>query len=96
MSKILDKITPLNSECYIWENYESNWWSLLDIDYVNSMEVDAIKRCISEYAVGYCDGSRLTIRPNSNSYAMMFEKDGNRFWFHIEKWWIEDIDNEFA
>jgi hypothetical protein len=33
LSSILDKIEALNSERFTYENYESNWWSLLDIDY---------------------------------------------------------------
>ena len=90
MKNILNKLESLNSECFIYENYESNWWSLLDINYADSLEVDVIKRCISEFAVGYCDGSRLSIRPNKNTFAIMFEKNGNQFWFHVEKWWFED------
>jgi hypothetical protein len=93
LSSILDNIEALNSECFTYENYESNWWNLLDIDYVDAMDVDTIKRCVNEFAVGYCDGSRLKLRPREKSYAMMFEKDSLRFWFHIEAWWIDDIDN---
>lgn len=93
MSKIFDKITPLNSECFIYENHEMNWWSVLDIDYNESMDINVFKNCVNKYAIGYCDGCRLSVRPNPNSYALMFEKDGFKFWFHIEKWFIEDIDN---
>lgn len=87
---VLNEKERLNSECFTYENYESNWWSLLDLDYVDSMDIEVMQRYIGEYAVGYCDGSRLSVRPNKKTYAVMFEKDGLRFWFHLEKWWFEE------
>ena len=27
---------------------------------------------------------------NTISYAILFEKDGEQFWFHVEKWFIEE------
>lgn len=86
---ILKNLEQLNPECFIYENYESNWWSLLDMDYMTSMDVKNVMRTVRKYAVGYCEGGRLALRPNSNSYAVMFEKDGERFWFHIQKWEFE-------
>jgi len=86
---MLDKLEQLNSECFTYYNYESNWWSLFDISFCESMNLDILKKCVAKYAVGYCDGSKLTVRPSLKSNAVMFEKNGERFWFHIEKWELE-------
>lgn len=86
---MLDKLEKLNSECFTYENYESNWYDLLDMDYMMAMDVINVMRKVNEYAVGYCDAVNLAVRPKENSYAVMFEKDGLRFWFHIEKWEFE-------
>lgn len=88
-SKILSNLEQLNPGCFIYENYESSWWSLLDMDYMTAMDVANVMRAVEKYAIGYCDGAKLTLRPNSDSFAVMFEKDGERFWFHIQKWEFE-------
>lgn len=88
----ITKLPELNSECFIYENYESNWWSLLDLDFSDAMEVSNVMRCVEKYAVGYCESSKVKLRPKSDSYAVMFEKDGERFWFHIQKWEFDAED----
>lgn len=80
-------LEELNSECFTFENYEGNWWSLLDISWEKSMDKSVLRECIKKYAVGYCDSIRVKIRPR-NGFAIMFEKDGERFWFHLENWEI--------
>ena len=86
---LLNKLEKLNSECFIYENYESNWWSLLDLDYMSTFYAKNIMKAVEKYAVGYCESERVYLRPKSDSYAVMFEKDGKRFWFHIQKWEFE-------
>lgn len=85
----ITKLPELNSECFIYKNYESNWWSLLDLDFSDAMEVSNVIRCVEKYAIGYCESSKVRLRPKPDSYAVMFEKDGERFWFHIQKWEFE-------
>ncbi len=85
----IDKLPQLNSECFTYENYESGWWNLLDLDFSDALEVSNVMRCVKKYAVGYCDSSRVSVRPKRDSYAVMFEKNGERFWFHIQKWEFE-------
>ena len=89
MGKLLDEIEELNSECFLYENHESNWWNLFDIDFEQSLELKHIHEAIEKYAIGFCDGSKVLLRPNSKNYAIMFEKDGEKFWFHVEKWCFE-------
>jgi hypothetical protein len=81
----LDNIEKLNSECFIYENYESNWWSLFNIDYKTSLDNKNVMDVIKKYAVGYCESSRVNLRPKDNSYAVMFEREGKKFWFHVQK-----------
>lgn len=90
--KLLEKLERLNSECFIYDNYESNWWTLFDMKFSDSLNNAAVMRTVEQYAVGYCEGERLLIRPSADSYAVMFEKDGERFWFHIKKWEFEMYD----
>lgn len=85
----ITKLPELNPECFIYENYESNWWSLFNSDFSDSMEVSNVMRSVEKYAVGYCESSKVKLRPKSDSYSVMFEKDGERFWFHIQKWEFE-------
>jgi hypothetical protein len=90
----MEGLELLNSECFTYDNYESNWWSLFDLNFMQSLNRNTIRKCIKDFAVGYCEGGRITIRPNPDSYAVMFEKDGERFWFHIEKWEMERTNHE--
>ena len=91
---VLNKLGKLNSECFTWETWESNWWNLLDMDFMIVMDVKNVMRAVEKYAVGYCESDKVSIRPKENSYAVMFEKDGERFWFHIQKWEFETEEIE--
>ena len=73
----------LNPEIFTYDCYESNYWSYLGLDCFHD-ESDFIRQ-LKKYAIGYCDASRLSIRPRTNMYAVMCEVDGYTFWFHIEK-----------
>lgn len=48
-----------------------------------SLISDESKRILNEYAVGWCYGENLPCRPKENHIAVMFEKDDNKFWFHV-------------
>lgn len=91
---ILDNLEKLNSESFTYENYESNWWSALDMDYMMALDVKSVLNAVKKYAVGYCDACRLKLRPKTDSYAVMFEKDGERFWFHLQKWEFEEEEDD--
>jgi hypothetical protein len=86
---ILDNLKQLNSECFIYENYESDWWTLLDLDFEQSLNVKLVMDAVKKYAIGYCESSRVQLRPKSDCYSVMFEKNGLKFWFHIQKWEFE-------
>jgi hypothetical protein len=87
----MSKLKNLNSECFLYELYESGWWTLLDLSFSESIDTKNITDCIHNFAIGYCDGSQLRLRPNADTFAIMFEKDGIKFWFHVPKWQLEDM-----
>jgi len=88
----LDNLKKLNSECFSFQNYESNWWCVLDMDYIMSFDLIRVNVAMAKYAIGYCEANRLTVRPREDSYAVMFEKEGVSFWFHIAKWEFETTE----
>lgn len=85
----MDGLKHLNSECFTHYNYESNWWNVLEVGFEQSMNQKTLMDCVKKFAVGYCESEKVLIRPRPNAYAVMFEKNGERFWFHIEKWELE-------
>lgn len=71
-------IKELNPELFSWELYDAAGMCYLD---------DAIR--VAE-SFGYCDASRLTVRPRAGEFALMIEwSNGERFWFHISKRLLE-------
>ena len=65
-------LKELNPELFSWELYNvAGMWHL----------DDAIRDAAS---LGYCDASRLTVRPRAGEFALMVEwNNGERFWFHV-------------
>lgn len=80
------KPEELNPELFTYDNYDWAWWDAFDLG-----PMDNHKKAIKKHCVGYCDGSRLSVRPKSGMYAIMCEVDGRRFWFHIEDFVFERI-----
>ena len=74
------KLEELSPELFIYELYDSGG-PLLDHNEVEQM------------AIGYCDASRLQVRPRNNLMALMCEDpDGNKFWFHATQREIDRIN----
>ncbi|MDT3387707.1 MAG: hypothetical protein LIR46_08115 [Bacteroidota bacterium] len=90
MDKMLT-LPKLNAELFTYENWEAGYWDMLGLGYIESINEENIIRAIKEYGIGYCDSSRLKCRPRDNKYvAVMCERDGEKFWFHVFK---DDIEN---
>lgn len=66
-------------EAFIYELYDAGWRYRFDLPY-GTFSVPA--SLIAKHLVGWCDASRLAVRPRSGEYAIMCEIDGERFWFH--------------
>ena len=68
-----------NPEAFIYELYDANWRQRFDLP---SWQFSVPASIIAAHLVGWCDASRLAVRPRRDEYALMCEVDGERFWFH--------------
>lgn len=65
------KLEEKSPELFLWELYDANG--------IQSLSEDLH---IAE-SVGYCDASRLQVRPRAGMFALMIEfPDGTKHWFH--------------
>ena len=88
------QLSELNSECFIQENHESNFLDALGLlggIYSGNPKTDDICAVLQKHAVGWCDAQRLQYKPMCGYVAVMCEKDGYRFWFHITREMFERI-----
>ena len=77
-------LKELSPEVFTFELYEPNYYERLDMRDVVRWDDNALKHRLEETAVGWCDASRLGVRPRSGLVAVMCEdSDGDRFWFHV-------------
>lgn len=91
-------IEELNSECFLQENHESDFAGALGITYqafaiVPESKDFELHHALKNYAVGWCDAQRLQYKPMLNYMAVMCEKDGYRFWFHITRDTFDKVFN---
>jgi len=84
-------MTKLNPEQFIYELYESSYWSRLGFPYSDSERIVAAK--VKECAIGWCDASRLQVRPRPGMIAVMCEDEDGKFWFHQNRECYECLDN---
>jgi len=78
-------LEELNPELFIYELYDSCLlWNLDDALY-----------CAAGF--GYCDASRLAVRPRSGQYALMITwANGNKNWCHIDARMLKMIRKRLA
>ena len=73
----LEEISP---ELFLWELYDANGIFGLSEDLYIAK------------TVGYCDASRLQVRPRAGMFALMIEyEDGTKHWFHGTKHTLEAV-----
>ena len=73
----LEEISP---ELFLWELYDANGIFGLSEDLYIAK------------TVGYCDASRLQVRPRAGMFALMIEfPDGTKHWFHGTKHTLEAV-----
>ena len=73
-------IKELDPELFTWELYDSAGTWLLD---------DAL-HCADSF--GYCEASRLAVRPRMGDFALMIEwANGKKCWFHVSSKLLELI-----
>ena len=77
--KSYEEIDP---ERFLYGNYEPNYWSRLGIGYDYTQT--ALEQALKDRIVGWCDSSRLMVRPKTGTIAVMCEDDElYLFWFHL-------------
>ena len=86
------KLPQISAERFTYETWDADFWNSLGLRYAESMEEDNLIRAIKEYGIGYCSPNRLKMRPKDDKYvAVMCERDGEKFWFHVFKDDISEI-----
>jgi hypothetical protein len=79
----LEEISP---ELFLWELYNPNGMYELD---------DAL--CMHESSFGWCDASRLKVRPKAGEIALMVEwYNGTKYWCHADKKILDSIRYRIA
>lgn len=65
-------IEEISPELFTWELYNSaGTWGLEDA-------------CYCAESFGYCDASRLLVRPRTDEFALMvYWPNGEKYWFHV-------------
>jgi hypothetical protein len=81
-------IKNINSEWFLQENYVSEWWKILDVDFDDNTDIKVVQKYIKKYAIGYCNEINIGNILNTNKYAIMFKKDEFKFWSQIENKFI--------
>lgn len=79
-------LQKLNSALFTIDNY--NWDNSIILDF------DKIKK----YAVGWCDGDKVAVRPKENDIAVMYEvfdddklENYGRYWCHLDKYSFAEL-----
>lgn len=75
------RLEELSPEAFLFELYNPN--GLFELS-------DAL--CMEDSSFGWCDASRLRVRPKSGEIALMIEfYDGTKFWCHADEFIIKSI-----
>jgi hypothetical protein len=82
-------LKEINPESFIYELYDPDWRGRLEY-YYDSLGIPDFRE-IAKIAVGYCDASRLSVRPKTDEYAMMCEDDDGKFWFHLSQFMFDEV-----
>lgn len=80
------ELEELNPETFTYDNYEMDFGHRLGLYhdyYAEVFQFDDFIHAVKEHAIGYCDASRLAVRPIDNGFAVMCEDEDGKFWFHI-------------
>lgn len=82
-----NEIPEISPELFTYEAYEMNFGDRLGLYHSMFAEVFEFKNLIDvlkKRVVGWCDPSRLAVRPKRCGAALMCKDDnGDLFWFHV-------------
>lgn len=80
------QLEELNPELFTWETYECDFGYRLDLywnAYPEIFQFDHFITQLKKRAIGWCDASRVPVRPKSDGIAVMCEDEDGKFWFHV-------------
>ena len=96
MTNGMRMIEKLDSSNFTYDNYETNWWSRLEMDGWDINDRPLIES-LKIHAIGFCNSNSLSVRPRESGYAIMCEdEDFEKFWFHISDRTFEDLMKEMT
>jgi hypothetical protein len=77
---MIAKINPSEFSFRKWSN-----GTPIDIvgESIRTYNIEFHKSVLRKYAIGYCNGESLIVRPKINHKAVMFLKDSEYYWFHL-------------
>ena len=88
------ELEELNPELFNWETYEIDFGHRLDCywnSYPEIFQFDQFVAQLKKHAIGWCDASRVQVRPKNNGIAVMCEDKDGKFWFHVLDKTAKDI-----
>jgi len=78
-------IPKLDSTSFTWQRWRAGSIHDFNIPCRYEMIISGYgKMVLNKHAIGWCCGENLLCRPK-NEVAVMFEKDGIKFWFHLRQ-----------
>lgn len=80
------ELEELNPELFNWETYEYDFGHRLDCywnAYPEIFQFDYFIKQLKKYAIGWCDATRVVVRPKDKGIAVMCEDEDGKFWFHV-------------
>lgn len=80
------KLDELDPELFTWDSYEYDFGNRLDCfwnQYPEIYQFDEFLSKLKNKIVGWCNPSRLSVRPRNDGIAVMCEDEDGRFWFHV-------------
>jgi hypothetical protein len=79
----VNKLKELDSGLFTSENYKENWLILFNLQDTHGLS--DILDIVEKHALGFCDLGELVEGTNQKNYRVLFEKNGQRFWFYLDK-----------
>jgi hypothetical protein len=84
-------LEKLDASVFDWSYWRSgDVWNDFHIPCRSNALIDN-KDTLRKYAIGWCYGENLICRPKEHNIAVMFQKDGKEFWFHLRDHEFESI-----
>ena len=89
-------IPSMDSALFGFHNHENNFGDALGLSYsvwtrVAESKDNELHAALKKYAIGWCAGERLCYKPLYALVGIMCEKDGERFWFHLQRMTLDTL-----